>query len=138
VRGDDDLHARVEVHRATWAPSRVTEESYRNVMRTWPYRRDLDCVLEAPDGSFAAYVLCWYDEANRVGEFEPVGTHPVYRRRGFGTAVCTYALRRLAEEGAEKAIVYAGGRDEDVQARALYESVGFRQHTRMTELRRER
>jgi ribosomal protein S18 acetylase RimI-like enzyme len=138
VRGDDDLHERVEVHRAAWEPSRLTEESYRNVMRIWPYRPDLDCVLEAPDGTFAAYVLCWYDDVNRVGEFEPVGTHPGYRRRGLGAAVCAYALQRLREEGAEKAIVYAGGRDEDLRARALYESIGFRRHTRMTELRKER
>jgi ribosomal protein S18 acetylase RimI-like enzyme len=138
VREEDDLAARVDVHRAVWEPSRVTEESYGNVMRTWPYRPDLDCVLEAPDGSLAAYVLCWYDEANRVGEFEPVGTHPDHRRRGFGAAVCNYALSRLSETGAQKAIVYAGGRDEDAGARALYESVGFRQHTRVTELRKER
>jgi len=138
VNGDGDLRERVEVHRAAWDPSRVTEESYRNVMRTWPYRPDLDCVLEAPDGAFVSYVLCWYDEVNRVGEFEPVGTHAGFRRRGFGAAVCTYALQRLREEGAQKAIVYAGGRDEDLQARALYESLGFRRHTRMTELRKER
>jgi uncharacterized lipoprotein YbaY len=29
---------RLEVHRAAFAPSRVTVESYRNVMATWPYR----------------------------------------------------------------------------------------------------
>jgi ribosomal protein S18 acetylase RimI-like enzyme len=138
VRGEEDLRARVAVHRAAWEPSRLTEESYRNVIRTWPYRSDLDCVAEAPDGSFAAYVLCWYDEANHVGEFEPVGTHPAYRRRGLGAAVCSYALTRLHEVGARKAIVYAGWREEDRPARALYESIGFRQHARVTELRKER
>jgi len=92
MRGADDLHERVEVHRAVWAPSRLTEESYRNVMRAWPYRADLDCLLEAPDGTFAAYVLCWYDQANEVGELEPVGTHPTYRGRWFGAAVCRYRL----------------------------------------------
>ena len=71
-----DLEQRVEIHRAVWAPSRVTAESFANVQAAWPYRRDLDCVVEAPDGSFAAYCLAWLDDANRVGEFEPVGTHP--------------------------------------------------------------
>jgi len=136
VRGEEDLHERVEVHRAVWAPSRVTDESYGEVMRTWPYRPDLDCVVETPDGTFAAYVLCWYDDANRVGEFEPVGTHPRYRRLGLGAAVCAFALRRLEEVGATKAIVYAGGRDEDAPARALYESLGFRRHTRMVRVER--
>lgn len=134
----NDLHERVEVHRAVWEPSRVTEESYRQVMQVWPYRADLDCVIEAPDGRFAAYVLCWYDEQNAVGEFEPVGTHPDYRRRGLGAAACEYALERLREEGARHAIVYAGGRDQDRPARSLYESVGFRQHSRAVQLRRER
>jgi ribosomal protein S18 acetylase RimI-like enzyme len=138
VNGEDDLYERVLVHQAVWAPSRVTEETYRDVMRTWPYRSDLDCVVEAPDASFASYVLCWYDDANRVGEFEPVGTHQNHRRRGFGAAVCRYALRRLQEEGAAQAIVYASGRPDQLQASALYESVGFRRHTRMLELRRTR
>jgi ribosomal protein S18 acetylase RimI-like enzyme len=138
VRGEADRHERVEVHRAVWAPSRFTEESYRNVVSVWPYRADLDCVVASPDGTFVAYALCWYDDANRVGELEPVGTRPEHRRRGFGTAVCLFALRRLQEEGAGTAIVYAGGRDEDKRARSLYESIGFRQHTRMVELRKLR
>jgi hypothetical protein len=44
----------------------------------------------------------------------------------------------LQEEGAETAIVYAGGREEDEAARWLYESVGFRQHTCVLELRKDR
>jgi ribosomal protein S18 acetylase RimI-like enzyme len=138
VRGDGDLRERVAAHRAAWEPSRVTEESYRNVMSVWPYRADLDCVLEAPDGSLVASALCWYDDANRVGELEPVGTHPAHRQRGFGAAVCGYALRRLYDAGGRQAVVYAGGRDRDEGARRLYESVGFRRHTRAIELRKER
>src|ERR671934_55115 len=49
VRGEEDLAARVASHRAAWEGSRVTEESYRFVMRTRAYRTELDCVLEAPD-----------------------------------------------------------------------------------------
>jgi ribosomal protein S18 acetylase RimI-like enzyme len=114
------------------------EDVYRRVTQTWPYRPELDCVLEAPDGTFAAYVLCWYDDANRVGELEPVGTHPDYRREGLGAAVCRYALQRLQQAGAMQVVVYAGGRDEDECARALYESIGFRRHTRATEFRKQR
>jgi ribosomal protein S18 acetylase RimI-like enzyme len=139
VRDDEaDFRERVAVHRAVWAPSKLTEDRYRRVTQAWPYRTDLDCVVEAPDGSFAAYVLCWYDDVNGVGEFEPVGTHPDYRRRGLGAAACRHALNRLREEGARQAIVYAGGRDEDERSRALYESVGFRRLSRSLEHRRER
>jgi GNAT superfamily N-acetyltransferase len=138
VRGEEDLRERVAVHRAVWHPSRVTEESYRNVMAAWPYRPKLDCVAEAQDGRFAAYVLCWYDEQNQAGEFEPVGTHPDHRRRGLGAATCAFALRRLQAQGGRTAVVYAGGRDEDAPARALYESLGFRQHAAEVEWRRQR
>jgi ribosomal protein S18 acetylase RimI-like enzyme len=107
-------------------------------MSIWPYRPDLDCVVEAPEGSFAAYALCWYDPENRVGELEPVGAHPAHRRQGFGAAVCRYALQRLQHAGAREAIVYAGGHEGAAPARRLYESVGFRRHTRAVELRKAR
>jgi ribosomal protein S18 acetylase RimI-like enzyme len=121
---EDDLAPRVDVHRAVWHPSRVTEESYANVRRAWPYRGDLDCVVEAPDGRFGAYALAWYDDANRVGELEPVGTHPEFRRLGLGAAVCRYAFSRLRAAGAEQVVVYS----ESDPAQRLYESVGFRRH----------
>src|SRR5436305_7963606 len=102
----DDLVERVSIHREVWAPSRVTETSYAQVRAAWPYRESLDCVVEAPDGRFAAYCLCWPDDENRVGEFEPVGVREEVRRRGLGGAVCRFALRRLHEEGGRQAIVY--------------------------------
>ena len=134
VGGDGDFRKRVKIHRAVWAPSRVTEEVYRRVTQAWPYRADLDCVVEAPDGRFAAYVLCWYDDANRAGLFEPVGTHPDFRRLGLGSAVCRYGLRRLHDEGATSVLVLAA----EEPAVRLYESVGFRRYTRIVEVQKRR
>lgn len=119
-----DLAERVAVHREVWAPSRVTESSFANVQAAWPYRASLDCVVEAPDGRFAAYCLIWPDDENRVGELEPVGVRVDFRRRGLGAAVCTFALQRLHEEGGRQAIVIC----MDDVACALYESIGFRRH----------
>ena len=76
----DDLAERVAIHRDVWAPSRVTETSYATVQASWPYRASLDCVVEAPDGRFAAYCLIWPDDENRVGELEPVGVREEFRR----------------------------------------------------------
>jgi ribosomal protein S18 acetylase RimI-like enzyme len=120
-----DLSERVAVHRDVWAPSRVTDESYANVMAQWPYRASLDCVVEAPDGRFAAYCLVWPDAENGVGELEPVGVREEFRRRGLGAAVCTFALRRLIEEGGREAIVYCATEP----ACALYRSLGFAHHS---------
>jgi GNAT superfamily N-acetyltransferase len=114
-----DLAERVAIHRDVWEPSRVTESSNRNVMPEWPYRGSLDCVVEAPDGRFASYVLVWPDEENGVGLFEPVGTRAEFRRRG---------LRRLHEEGMRRAVV---GCDTE-PACALYGSLGFRRSWTIT------
>jgi GNAT superfamily N-acetyltransferase len=130
--GDGDIAERVSIHREVWAPSRVTEGSYAQVRGQWPYRESLDCVVEAPDGRFAAYCLCWPDDANSVGEFEPVGVRLEFRRRGLGSAVCTFALRRLHDEGCRQAIVYCATEP----ACGLYESLGFRVHTSLVEYAR--
>ena len=121
----DDLAERVAIHRDVWAPSRVTETSYATVQASWPYRASLDCVVEAPDGRFAAYCLIWPDDENLVGELEPVGVRDEFRRRGLGAAVCTFALRSWHGEGGRQAIVYC----VSDAACALYESIGFRRHT---------
>jgi ribosomal protein S18 acetylase RimI-like enzyme len=121
---DGDLAERVAIHRDVWAPSRVTESSYANVRATWPYRATLDCVVEAPDGRFAAYALLWPEDETGVGELEPVGVREEFRRRGLGAAVCADALRRWHEEGGRQAIVYCASD----AACALYRSIGFRAH----------
>jgi ribosomal protein S18 acetylase RimI-like enzyme len=118
------VRERVALHRDVWAPSRVTESSYAQVRAEWPYRESLDCVVQAPDGRFAAYCLCWLDDEHRVGELEPVGVREEFRRRGLGAAVCTFALRRLYDEGGRQAIVYCMSEP----ACALYRSLGFRVH----------
>jgi ribosomal protein S18 acetylase RimI-like enzyme len=124
--GAGDVAERVSIHREVWSrpdtPSRFTESSYAQVRAEWPYRESLDCVVEAPDGRFAAYCLCWPDDENSVGEFEPVGVREEFRRRGLGAAVCTFALQRLHEEGIRQAIVNCAS----APACALYESLGFR------------
>lgn len=118
-----DLTRRVAVHRAAFTPSRVVTRSYARVQHAWPYRMDLDHVVEAADGTFAAFCLAWLDEANGVGLFEPVGTHPDHRRRGLASAVCLAALESLRRAGARLAVVQSVGRSA---ASALYEGVGMR------------
>ena len=126
-----DVSRRVAVHRAAWgAQTRVTETTYPGVMRTWPYRPDLDLVVEGPDGDFVAFVLAWYDDANRVGEFEPVGTDERFRGRGLARALSLFGLHRLREAGATHAIVGSRGDAGYPVPTALYESVGFRELSR--------
>jgi ribosomal protein S18 acetylase RimI-like enzyme len=99
-------------------------------MSAWPYRMDLDCIAVAPDGRVASYCLSWLDDQNAVGELEPVGTHADFRRLGLASAVSAFALRRLREEGAETAVVYARGDAAYPVPKRLYESLGFAQRAR--------
>lgn len=127
-----DLSDRVRVHRASWAEfgTRVTEETYSAVLATWPYRSDLDFLVEDREGRAVAFALGWYDESNRVGEFEPVGTDPRARRLGLGRAVTLFGLRRFGDAGARHAIVACRGDAGHPGPCRLYESAGFREISR--------
>jgi ribosomal protein S18 acetylase RimI-like enzyme len=124
VAGPEEIPARVEVHRSAFAPSRMTVEKYEILVGLEPYSFDLDAVVEAPDGSFAAFTMCWLDREARLGYFEPVGTHADHQRRGLGKAVNTYGLRMLQAAGARDAMVYSD--PANAASDALYRSVGFR------------
>jgi GNAT superfamily N-acetyltransferase len=130
MREVGDVAKRVAVHRAAWEPSRLTEEKYAGAMSSWPYRDDMDFVVEAPDGSLATSALGWYDEANRVGEFEPVGTHPDHRRLGLASAVMLFGMQRFRDAGATRAIVGCRGDAGYPIPKLVYESIGFRELSR--------
>jgi ribosomal protein S18 acetylase RimI-like enzyme len=135
--GAEDVQRRVAVHRAAFAPSRVTEASYRTVMAAWPYRADLDWVVQAADGAFAASCLIWLDAVNGVGELEPVGCHPDHRRRGLTRAACLGAMHALKAAGGSTAIVLTLDGSGHADAGPLYGSLGFGEYARGLLYRRE-
>ncbi len=93
-------------------------------MRSPVYENERDMVAVAPDGTIAAFAIHWFDPVNKVGNFEPVGAHPDYQRRGLGRAVLLDSMRRMKAHGMETAIV--GTNHDNEAAIKLYESVGFR------------
>lgn len=95
-------------------------------MRSPVYDDERDIVAVAPDGAIAAFAIHWFDPVNKVGLFEPVGTHPDYQRKGLGKAVLLESMRRMQAHGMETAIV--GTNHGNEAATRLYESVGFRLH----------
>ena len=123
VGDESEWPARVELHRTVWAPSQVTLTAYRRLRSAPVYRPDLDLVAVDTSGAMAAYCIVWFDPHSRVGEFEPVGTHPDHRRRGAGAAVLREGLNRLRRLGARRALVISSA-DNPASLR-LYESVGF-------------
>ena len=126
LQGPDEMAARVEVHRAAFAPSKLVIEKYERLRELPHYRFEDDLVVEAPDGSLAAFAIAWWEPLGRVGEFEPVGTHPAHQRRGLARAVLTDGLQRFFERGAEVVQVYSDA--SDVGPEALYPAAGFQRH----------
>jgi ribosomal protein S18 acetylase RimI-like enzyme len=122
LSGEREAAPRATAHTRVFGS--VTADTYLQVMRLPQYRPDLDVVAMAPDGSLAAFCLCWLDATNRIGQFEPVGTRPEFRQQGLGRAVCLEGLRRLAQHGARTAYVCCDARND--AALRLYESCAFR------------
>lgn len=127
VAGQAEVYKRAAASHGAFG-SRLPFEQY------WPrysafvqspvYEAERDIVAVAPDGRFGAFCIIWLDAANKVGLFEPVGTHPDFQRQGLGRAVVLEGLRRMKAGGMESAIVCA--EHDNVAAIKLYESVGFR------------
>ena len=92
-------------------------------MRLPGYDRNNDLVAAAPDGDVTAFAMCWLDPINKIGEFEPVGKRPAFRRRGLAQAVLAQGLRRMKAAGAVMAFVMAHSHEPGPVA--LYQSVGF-------------
>ena len=129
VAGDHEAAARAMALGAAFGAA-PQPERYRQFMHAPGYVRDLDIVAVAPDGRFAAFAMCWVDPLTKVGQFEPVGTAPDFRRRGLAQAVLHEGLRRMQQRGAERAIVIVEAAEE--AARQLYAAVGFEDQWNLT------
>ena len=105
------------------APFERYLERFTHFMRSPVYDPDLDIVTVAPDGRVGSFCIVWTDSNNRVGLFEPVGTHPEFQRMGLGKAVMQEGLRRLQERGMMNAIVSTF--EDNLAAIKFYESLGF-------------
>lgn len=129
VAGDEEAPLRAAVLAAAFdAPSQP--QRYQRFMHALGYVRDLDIVAVAPDGHFAAFAMSWVDRDSKVGQFEPVGTAPDERHQGLGRAVLVEGLRRMHQQGAERAIVVVEAAEE--AAVRLYQSVRFRKQWSLT------
>ena len=92
---------------------------YQNIQSAPLYRRDLDIVTAAADGSIAAFCTIFYDDFTRSAVAVLVGTAAEHWRRGLGKAVLTEGMRRLQKMGCTRLFANA----YDPPADALYRSV---------------
>jgi L-amino acid N-acyltransferase YncA len=130
--GAGDAQRRAAVHRAGWVDfgSRLSGEQYAALMRAYPYRQETDLVVVAPDGTWVASALGWYDEVNAVGLVEPVSCVPDHRGRGLTRAVNVALLHAFRALGGRDAVVLPRGDDAYPAPGRLYRSIGYRPRTR--------
>lgn len=116
--------------------AQATYRAFRNTT-PWPeyldrYQRffaspahvgERDLVIISPDGFGVSACCIWFDMTNKVGLFEPVGTHPDFQRKGLGKALMSEALRRMKTAGLTSAMVSTN--DTNSNGIALYQSMGF-------------
>jgi GNAT superfamily N-acetyltransferase len=137
--GDDLLG----VHRAAWRPadlpfapgcappfdpqatSSLTAPVLAAVQSTWPYRRDLHIVAEAPDGSLAASCIAWLDPVTGVAAIEPLGVRPGHRRQGLAGALCLHAAQLIRSAGGDELVIHPRGDAAYPAPRAAYQRCGF-------------
>ena len=122
VRGIEEAAALAEVHSASFE-SEWTPELYQKVMESPGYAKEREFIVEAPDGTIAAFTETWHDRLNRTGLFEPVGTHKDYRRLGLGLAIVRYGMQQMAALDMKFATVANENNNE--ASRKLYRACGF-------------
>lgn len=130
MAGNGDVVRRVASHRAAWHPSAMTLDRYRQVMVSWPYRPELDWMIEISDGRYVANTCLWHDERNGVALLEPLGVDPAFRRQGLARAVVLQAMHAARDLGAKRAIVYPRGDELYPFTKPLYLGLGFKPYAR--------
>jgi mycothiol synthase len=116
--------------------SEWTEELYRRVMLSPGYDPTRELLVVAPDGSFAGFAVLWFDRVNKIGLFEPLGTHPDHRRIGIGKALLAAGMREMKEARLETASV--GYEESNPGSGPLYRGMGFVPTWRILDWRKQR
>lgn len=112
-----DAHARAFGYYDMTVSRERAAKGYLEVSQTPDYRPDFDIYVTSPEEETVAFATMWYDEQNRIGMLEPVGTIPKYQRMGLGSASIMQLLNQAQRAGVRK--VYVGsGRD-------FYRRLGF-------------
>jgi GNAT superfamily N-acetyltransferase len=99
----------------------ISIEFLRELRGSPTYRPELDLVVTSADGRISAFCTLWFDDINKVGFVEPIGTVPAYRRQGLAKALLLEGFQRLKRLGAETA--YLGHGSDNAAGNQLYESV---------------
>lgn len=138
-RGEEDARLRSIASAAAFESSKPFDEYVERTVRftrSPVYVPEHELYVIGPDGNVASFCILWTDPLNRMGLFEPVGTHPDFQGRGLGKSLLFEGLRRLKAEGMQQASLCT--RHDNAHALKLYESVGFQKVKRLLTFSRKR
>jgi ribosomal protein S18 acetylase RimI-like enzyme len=125
----DDYEQIAAVHSGAFS-SNWKPEVYRDeVMKKPGYAPEREMLVIAPDGRFAAFCVYWLDAVNKLGFFEPVGTHRDFQRKGLGKALMSHTLCLMKEQVMQQALI--GHETDNPASSNLYASLGFKLHRRV-------
>lgn len=119
---DSRAHAHYSAFTRT-KPSKMTPDLYRLFMTAPGYDPTLDISIVNAQDEVVAFAMAWADDVTKRAEYEPVGTHKEYQRRGLGRAALQEGLRRLQARG--MTTVNVATWIEDDGNVAFYPSAGF-------------
>lgn len=130
--GSRDAEARALASHAVFGSQKPLSEYQARLdrfMGSVVYDPQNDLLVESPSGDISAFCLVWPDSSTRTGLFEPVGTHPDYRRLGLAQAVMTAGLQRMKDLGMLHSCVCVD--TDNTPAIHLYEKLGFTRQNRL-------
>jgi len=123
LAGQEEVQAYVELHQSVFGSRNMTVGWRTRTLQHSAYRRDLDIVVEAPDGRLAAFCIGWFDEETCRGHVEPLGCDEEFRAQALGRVALAEGLHRLQSLGAKE--IYVETDNYRSTAFRLYESFDF-------------
>ncbi len=123
IAGIEEAEAVATTHRAAFATEYMTTENRLIIMNTSGYDPSLDLLVVTPDGTIAAYCTCSVNDQTKIGNTDPIATHPSYQRIGLAHGLLLMGLKLLKERGMMSA--HLGTSGENLAMQKTAKSVGF-------------
>lgn len=123
ITGIQEAETVAAMHRAAFGTDHMTTENRLSIMNTSEYDPTLDLIVIAPDGAIAANCICSVNKENKIGNTDPIATHPNYQRMGLARALLLTGLGLLKERGMSFAQLGTSG--DNIVMQRTAESVSF-------------
>jgi mycothiol synthase len=127
-QNDEDFRfVRNEAYADHWGTVPMPADLWQNKITNQTFRPDISFLLRDADGEPVGLLVTMHWEADaeatgiRDAHFMLIGTRPEYRKRGVASALISYALRAVAEQGYDQASLQV----DSESAAEIFEKAGF-------------